>query len=643
MTGGIPMSLRQFHAVNFKDVKLTGPFWSERLNTVLDTTIPSQYGKLVEYNMVESLKVVQPPPPLTIPRNNHNFTTQIFWDSDIGKWVEAASYALAHGPNPDIEKKIDEIVDLWEKAQLPDGYLNTWYIGREIGNRWTNLRDNHELYNAGHMLEGAIAYFQTTGKRKFLGLMEKYMEHISRILGPGTDQKHGYCGHQEIEIALVKLYHLTKEKRWLDLCTYFINERGKQPHYFDHEAHARGADPKTFVQKTHEYSQSHKPVREQTKVVGHAVRAFYMFTAMADLAAELDDKSLKRACEVLWRDAVATKMYVTAGFGPSASNEGFTSDYDLPNDTAYAETCATVAMVFFANRMLHLDLDRQYADIMELGLYNGALSGLSREGTTYFYENKLESDGRDNRWKWHHCPCCSMNVSRLIASIGGYFCSTGKHLIAIHLYGGADADINLDGNRVKLSERSNYPWDGAISIAVSPETERTFTLKLRIPAWAETAAKASVNGKPVTIKGKLDRGYLAIKRAWKKGDVVNLVLPMNVRRIYANPLVRADQNKVALARGPLVYCVEQIDNGKAPVSTLMLPRRAKISASKKKTLGGITVLKSNGKALSRKGWEGSLYLNLPPVKTDATITAIPYYAWNNRGPNAMRVWVNEES
>ncbi len=636
------MGLRQYETVNFKDVKLTGKFWTERLDTVLEKTIPSQYEKLVEYHMIESLNVVQPPPPLTIPRNNHNFTTQIFWDSDIGKWIEAASYALAHGPDAEIEDKIDAITDLYEKAQLPDGYLNTWYIGREIDKRWSNLRDNHELYNAGHMLEGAIAYFQSTGKRRLLGLMERYLGHIERTLGPGSGQKHGYCGHQEIEIALVKLYHLTKEKRWLDLCTYFINERGKQPHYFDAEAMARGADPKTFIQKTHEYSQSHKPVREQTKVVGHAVRAFYMYTAMADLAAELDDKALKKACEVLWRDAIETKMYVTGGFGPSASNEGFTSDYDLPNDTAYAETCATVAMIFFAQRMLNLDLDRQYADIMELGLYNGGLSGLSRDGTKYFYENKLESSGKDQRWAWHVCPCCTMNVARLISSIGGYYYSAGKDLLAIHLYGGASTELALGGNKIGISETSNYPWDGKIQIKVTPAKPASFTIKLRVPAWAEKKAKAAVNGKAMQVSRNLQKGYLTIKREWHKGDVITLDLPMDVRRIYANPMVKADQGKIALARGPLVYCVEQKDNGKTPVATLMLPRKAKVANAKMSLFGGITVLKAKGKAMSPKGWEGSLYLNSPPVTQPADITAVPYYAWNNRGPTAMRVWINEE-
>lgn len=635
--------LRKYHAVNFTEVDITGDFWRERLDTVLKRTIPSQYKKLVEYNMIEAMTVVQPPPPLTIPPNHHNFTTQIFWDSDIGKWIEAASYALRHGPDKDIEAKIDEITNLLAKAQLPDGYLNCWYIGREIENRWTNLRDNHELYNAGHLLEGAIAYFQATGKRKLLDIMERYIDHIASTFGPGAGQKRGYPGHQEIEIALIKLYHLTGDRRRIDLCTYFINERGQQPpHYFDAEAVARGADPKAYWFKTYEYSQSHQPVRDQRHVVGHAVRAFYMYTAMADLAAELGDKDLKKTCEILWKDAVSKKMYVTAGFGPSAHNEGFTSDYDLPNDTAYAETCATVAMIFWAQRMLNLDLDSHYADIMERGLFNGGLAGLSRDGTSYFYENKLESDGSNTRWEWHHCPCCTMNVSRLVASIGGYFYSVGKSVLAVHLYGGATGKIEIDGTKVKIAETSNYPWDGKIRIKIDPEQEAKFALKLRIPAWGAKKAKATLNGKAVNVGKGLQKGYLTIERTWTKGDVVALDIPMDARRIYANPAVKADVGKVALARGPLVFCLEQVDNPKAPVGNIFLPPKSKIAARKKKMLGGTVVLEAAANSLSRKQWEGSLYLELPPVTVPTKLTAIPYYQWANRGANAMRVWINEK-
>src|SRR5262245_59850640 len=320
--------MRRFTPVNFTNVAIEGDFWRERLDTVLTRTIPSQHMRLVEHGLLASLDVPQPPPPLRIPRNHHNFTTQIFWDSDVGKWIEAASYALQHRRDATIEGQIDSITEQLAKAQLSDGYLNCWYIGREIDKRWTNLRDNHELYCAGHMLEGAVAYFQATGRRKLLDIMLRYMDHIARIFGPGEGQKRGYCGHQEIELALIKLYAVTKDRKHLDLATYFINERGRLPHYFDQEAVARGEDPKSFFQKTYEYNQSHKPVREQDKVVGHAVRAMYMYSAMADLAAELGDDSLKHACEVLWKDVTGKRMYVTAGLGPAAANEGFTVDYD---------------------------------------------------------------------------------------------------------------------------------------------------------------------------------------------------------------------------------------------------------------------------------------------------------------------------
>ena len=351
---------------DFTDVRLTGAFWRERLDTVLTRSLPSQYRQLEAHNMLEALKLPKPVPELTIPRNDHGFTTQIFWDSDIGKWIEAASYALHHKRDAGIEAKIDAIVDDLEKAQLPDGYLNCWYIAREPENRWTNLRDNHEMYNAGHLLEGAVAYFQATGRRKFLDVMERFVDHIAETFGPGPGQKRGYPGHQELELALIKLYYLTGDRKRLDLAAYFINERGQKPHYFEEEARRREGD--AFIQGTQEYNQSHKPVREQDKVVGHAVRAFYMYTAMADLAAELDDAGLKKACEVLWKDVTETRMYITGGFGPSASNEGFTKDYDLPNATAYCETCASVAMVFWAKRMLNIDLDGQYADILEQAL-----------------------------------------------------------------------------------------------------------------------------------------------------------------------------------------------------------------------------------------------------------------------------------
>ena len=315
--------MRNFSPVNFTAVSIDGAFWRERLDTVLARTIPSQHEQLEKHGLLESLLVQQPPPPLRIPIREHGITTQIFWDSDVGKWIEAASYALAHRRDATIEAQIEEITDRLARAQLPDGYLNCWYIGRAPEKRWTNLRDCHELYCAGHLLEGAVAYFHATGRRRLLDILLRYVDHIATMFGPAPGQKRGYCGHQEIELALIKLYAVTHDKKHLDLAAYFIDERGRQPpHYFDVEAAARGADPAKYWFRSYEYNQSHQPVREQEKVVGHAVRAMYMYSAMADLAAELGDAALQRACETLWRDVTSKRMYVTAGLGPSASNEG---------------------------------------------------------------------------------------------------------------------------------------------------------------------------------------------------------------------------------------------------------------------------------------------------------------------------------
>lgn len=636
--------MSQYHPVRFVDVRLEGDFWRERLDTVLARTIPSQHKKLNEYGLLESLKLPQPPPPLRFPRHANGFTVQVFWDSDIGKWIEAASYALSHRRDADIEAKIEAIIDDFEKAQAPDGYLNCWYLGREPEKRWSNMRDNHELYNAGHMLEGAIAYYETTGRRRWLDIMERYVEHIRKMFGTGPGQRRGYCGHQEIEIALIKLYHLTGERKHLDLAAYFINERGNQPpHYFDVEREERekkGWDTQRYNFANYEYQQSHKPVREQDKVVGHAVRAMYMYTAMADLAVELNDAGLKKACEVLWRDVMETKMYVTAGLGPSAHNEGFTWDFDLPNQSAYAETCASVALIFWAQRMLHFDLDGKYADILELALFNGALSGLSRDGEHYFYMNPLESNGMPSRWDWHTCPCCTMNVSRLIASVGGYFLSTAPDGLAIHLYGGISSTVTVAGTEVAVRETSNYPWDGAVKIEINPAKPTAFDVKFRVPGWCH-GATAKVNGEAITLKPV--NGYATVNRTWAKGDVLTLDLPMPPVRLFAHPGVIMDAGRVALKRGPLVYCIEEADNPGGRVQRYKLPRESDLVVERRTDMfGGIDVmtLKAKAKAIDEGDWH-TLYRTAPPKEGPATVTALPYYLWANRGQGSMVVWIPE--
>jgi DUF1680 family protein len=633
--------MRKYTPAPFAAVDFGEGFWHERLETVLTRTIPSQYEQLQSHGILDSMKAPQPAPPLRIPISNHGMSTQVFWDSDVGKWIEAASYALSHRRDAIIEARIEQITDWLEKTQLPDGYLNCWYIGREIDKRWTNLRDRHELYCAGHMIEGAVAYFQATGRRRLLDIFCRYVDHIAATFGPGPGQRRGYCGHPEIELALIKLHHVTGNHVHLDLAAYFVDERGNQsPHYFDVEAVARGDDPKKYWFSTHEYSQSHKPVREQDKAVGHAVRALYLYAAMADLASDLGDESLKKACEAVWRDVTTKRMYVTAGVGPSASNEGFTKDYDLPNDTAYAETCASVALIFWAQRMLNIDCDGAYADILELALYNGALSGLSREGTRYFYQNPLESDGGHTRWEWHPCPCCTMNVARLVASVGGYFYSTGENALAVHLYGTNKAAMTLDGRRVRISQQADYPWSGKATIQIDPDEPATFTLKLRIPGWARSFSVA-LNGAPLTNM-PTSRGYAQIPREWRKGDVVELDLPTPVERLYANPNVRSDVGRVSLRRGPLIYCVEEIDNPSTPIPLLRLPKAVQPRAELRKDLfDGIVTIVADAEVATADEDGGALYQTRPFPRESAKLTAVPYYIWNNRGPNRMTVWLPE--
>ena len=634
--------MSQYTPLRFVNVRLEGDFWKERLETVLATTIPSQHKKLSEYGYLSSLKLPQPPPPLRFPRHANGFTVQVFWDSDIGKWIEAASYALSHRRDAAIEAQIEAIVDDFEKAQAPDGYLNCWYLDREPKNRWTNLRDNHELYNAGHMLEGAIAYFETTGRRRWLDIMERYVDLIGRTFGPGPDQRHGYCGHPEIELALMKLYRLTGNKKHLDLAAYFINERGQHPpHYFDvekAERERRGLFEQRYVYPNYEYSQSHRPVREQDKVVGHAVRAMYLYSGMADLAFETGDPALKQTLETLWTDVMATKMYVTAGLGPSAHNEGFTFDYDLPNQTAYAETCASVALIFWAQRMLHLDLDGKYADILELALFNGALSGLSRDGEHYFYANPLESNGSAERWAWHTCPCCTMNVSRLVSSVGGYFLSTAADGIAFHLYGGISSEVSVGEVRVGVRETSTYPWHGDVAIAIDPETPSAFDVKLRIPGWCE-AWSLKVNG--ATVTAAVLNGYATLNRTWRRGDKLELKLEMPAERLYAHPAVITDAGRVALKRGPLVYCIEETDNPGGIVQRLKIGRDAQLEAKPRPDLfSGIVTLSASGTAISDDSWT-SLYRTSRSREEPAVLTAVPYYLWANRGKGSMVVWVPE--
>ena len=625
--------------VAFTAVELKDRLWAPRQRAVRERTVPFLYGQMVKIGTIEALDVTKPPGPLAFPyRKNNTSTSVMYWDSDIAKWIETASYTLATHPDPALDALIDEVVARIAKAQEPDGYFNSFFQRREPAKKWSNLRDWHELYCIGHMIEAAVAHNQATGKTNLLDIVRRQVDLVAKLFGPNEGQKRGYCGHEEIELALVKLYRLTGERRYLDLASYFIDERGRQPHYFDSEARARGADPADYWYTTYHYNQSHLPVREQDRVVGHAVRAMYLYCAMADLAAEKEDTALLEACRRLWRDLNGKRLYVTGGLGPSEHNEGFTTDYDLPNETAYAETCASVGLVFWAHRMALLEGDGRYADVLEQALYNNSLSGLSLDGERFFYDNPLASRGGHHRWTWHRCPCCPPNIARLIASLGSYVYSTAPGELTAHLYVQSDAHLQVDGAKVAIRQTSNYPWEGAIAFAIDPETAAEFTLRLRIPGWCRSA-ELSVNGQRIDVAAVAERGYAAIRRRWQRGDKVTLGLAMPVERIYAHPDVQADQGRVALKRGPMVYCVEAVDTA-APPHLLKLPRESAIVANlEPDLLGGVATL--SGTALAIRPADESLYRTQPWPAEGVPFKAVPYPVWDHREPGEMVVWLPE--
>ena len=486
------------------------------------------------------------------------------------------------------------------------------------------------------MIEAGVAHFQATGKATLLDVVRRYADYIETVFGTEPGKKRGYCGHEEIELALVRLYRVTGNSRYLRLGQYFIDERGQSPCYFDTEPtpdlHRLGL----------EYHQAHKPVREQTEVVGHAVRAMYLYSAMADLAYETGDETLLQTCKRLWHHLYTKRMFITGGIGSSMYNEGFSSDYDLPNDTAYAETCAAVGLVLWCQRMLQLECDAQYADIMERALYNGVLSSISQEGTTFFYVNPLANQGDLSRQEWFSCACCPTNITRLLASLGQYIYSQNEHEIAVHLYVQGAAQLHIQGQEVILKQETVYPWNEQVTLTVEVEEPTTFTLRLRLPGWCAEAT-LKVNGEPLDVHTVSENGYARIEREWRHSDHISLQFPMPLVRMYASPEIAADVGLVALQRGPLVYCLESIDNN-VPLHRLALPRASELQSHYDQELfGGTVVIGADAIALDTSGWNNMLYRPRPAEGYPATLTAIPYYLWCNRGAATMRVWMHEQT
>ncbi|WP_273369229.1 glycoside hydrolase family 127 protein, partial [Alicyclobacillus herbarius] len=633
-------------------VRIHDPFWSPKQKLVRDVVIPYQWQALNDQvpgvepsHTIENFRIVA-------GEAEGEYYGMVFQDSDLYKWLEAVGHTLANERDQELERKADEVIDLLARAQQPDGYLNTHYTLTKPDKRWTNLRDDHELYCAGHLIEAAVAYYEATGKRALLDIACRFADYIHQVFGHGPGQIPGYPGHEEIELALVKLYRTTGEKKYLDLALYFVEERGQQPHYFQIEAEKRGeTEPFRFG---FEYSQSHLPIREQTEAIGHAVRAMYFYTAVADVAMETGDESLLAACRRLWQSVVQKKLYVTGGIGSSADNgEAFTKDYDLPNDTAYTETCAAIGLVFFAQRMLQADPRREYADVMERALFNGVLSGMSLDGRRYFYVNPLEvwpaacdyradmHSVKRERQGWFGCACCPPNIARLIASLGWYVYTTdaAKDTLYAHLYIGSTVTAELAGQSVTVKQESELPWQGRVRFTIQVDDPAAFTLALRLPGWCANPA-VRVNGEVVDLATTVRDGYAHLSRTWEPGDVVELELPMQPLRIFPHPELREDAGRVALQYGPIVYCLEEADNG-ANLRDITLPRESEITAQyQPDLLGGVVTLETVGYRSDASATD-VLYTYAPTGRIQTQLRAIPYYAWANREPGEMTVWIRE--
>ena len=641
---------RGLYEVSHERVELRGGFWGPRLKTHHETTIGHALDCLERNGHVTNFDKAAGvfDGPL---RGHHAF------DSDIHKAMEGAMYSLQHRDDPKLRKRVEGILDRILAAQQEDGYLISYFIVNGLDKKWDDMRLQHQMYNAGHFFEMAVEHHRLSGNPKALNAAKRFANHIDSVFGPG--KRYDVSGHEEIELALVKLYRATGERRYLELSRFLLDERGHL-----HGTKRRPFEPGPLVvperveghtDAEHRRAvwhaslrwrngrmQVHKPLVEQTEAVGHAVRAGYIYSAMADIARFMDAPDYERALDRIWQDVVSRKMYVNGSIGTAQyGDEGFGDPYLLPNRT-YCESCANIAHVLWQHRMNLLKGQAKYADVMELALYNGVLSGISLSGDGFFYQNPLESKG-SNRSSWIGLACCPTNLTRIIPQVGGLVYAQGKNRLYVNLFASGDASLEMDdGVKVKLAQKTNYPWDGHVKLTVTPEQTSDFDLCLRIPGWGlgrpvpsdlyrfadskVAAVGLKVNGKTIDATPEED-GYVHLKRSWKAANVVELDMPMPIRRVYAHEKVKADQGKVSLMRGPITYCIEAVDNPNVDVLSVVLPREAELRAEHRdRLLGGVTVLQG-------KGLDGR--------QRPVTLTAVPYYSWANREKGAMTIWINE--
>ena len=614
--------------VPFTSVKVTDNFWGQRFQASREVTIPLAFSKCEETGRYENfVKAAH-------PSDTYKVEGFSFDDTDVYKTIEGASYSLQTYPDKKLQKYIDSVLVIVAGAQEPDGYLYTArtmnpkhphnWAGKE---RWVAVENlSHEFYNLGHMIEGAVAHYQATGKRNFLDIAIKYADCVCREIGNGPQQKKYVPGHQIAEMALVKLYMVTGDKKYLDQAKFFLDTRG-------------------YTSRKDAYSQAHKPVVEQDEAVGHAVRAVYMYSGMADVAAITGDSSYIKAIDKIWDNIVSKKIYITGGIGARHAGEAFGNNYELPNLSAYCETCAAIGNVYMNYRLFLLHGDAKYFDVLERTLYNGLISGVSLDGGSFFYPNPLSSNGKYSRKPWFGCACCPSNVSRFIPSLPGYVYAVKNDQVYVNLYLSNKAELKVDKKKILLEQETGYPWNGDIRLKIT-QGNQDFTMKLRIPGWVrgnvlpgdlysytdnqKPVYQVSVNGQ--TVESDVNDGYLSIARKWKKGDVVEVHFDMIPRIVKANPKVEADHGRVAVERGPIVYCAEWPDN-RFNVHSILLNQHPQFKVTDKpELLYGIRQITTDAQALSYDK-AGKL------VTKDVELTLIPYYAWAHRGEGDMEVWL----
>lgn len=653
--------------VPLRQIQIQDKFWDRYIHLVKDVLIPYQWDILNDrIDGVEKSHCIQNF-RIAAGEADGDFEGAVFQDTDAAKWLEAVAYALEISPDKDLERLADETIDLIGRAQCEDGYLNTYFTIKAPNLCWTNLKEGHELYTAGHMIEAAVAYYEATGKKTFLHIVERFADLICRVFGPEEGKCHGYPGHQEIELALIRLYRVTGREDYRRLAKYFIDQRGVGENYFLAEEKGDGYSRifPEFAGYDTKYSQSHLPVREQRTAEGHAVRAVYMYCAMADLAGLYQDEGLMRACRTLWEDMVRRRMYITGSIGSSGILERFTTDYDLPNNCNYSETCASIGLALFGKRMAQLTRDASYIDAAERALYNTVLSGIAQDGKSFFYVNPLEvwpdncmeRTSREHvkpvRQTWFGVACCPPNIARTLASMGQYIYFTDGDTLYVNLYISNRAESKLAGGRVRIEMESDLTNSGHVEIrAVRDGGAQGYSLALRIPDYAKTytirrdgeAAAEALEGQiSLAADGiRIEKGYLYIEGIREKETALAIdfqVLPQFVR---ANPKVREDAGKTALVKGPLVYCLEETDNGGNLPAIFIDTRQKPEESYEEDLLGGITTISLRGKRLTEDEWQdGALYAGRANRFEDTKLRAVPYHCWNNREPGEMLVWMKE--